>query len=191
MNVKCFMLYHEWDEFVRMSIMTYCFQYTYRALLDTLWHFSPSARWMQCRCILRCDRPSRSRLWVCWTAPGCSTASSCGVSCGSASNRSPRSDTRETIWSSTDTKANTSDHLCTLTWWRDKLKDSWKQEVRIVCEDGRKWDTPLLMSVCLRRCVKQAWPMNSFNVYKQKNLRHWPEPDQSASSWTPCPRWAR
>lgn len=40
-------------------------------------------------------------------------------------------------------------HLCTLTWYRDKLEDSWKQEVKDICKDDRKWDPAPLVSLCV------------------------------------------
>lgn len=151
----------------QLSATTLCFQHTYHTLLDMLRHFSPSAHWMRCRCTLRCDQMSRSPLWVCWTARGSSTASSCGVLRVSASNRSPRSDIEKRIrivkfvrplkkalvqqayFSNVSGQSikNISGHLCTLTCYRDNLKDSWKQEVRNMSKDNRKCDEALLGSL--------------------------------------------
>lgn len=52
---------------------------------------------------------------------------------------------------------NTSGDLCTLTWYRDKLKDSWKQEVRNISEDEQEVRCSTSdISVCPRKGVKQA-----------------------------------
>lgn len=171
-------------------------------------HFSPSAHWTLYRCILQCDRPSRSPPWACWTAPGSSTASFCGGWCGSAGSRSQRSDIRKDNSETDDLELigpihredrTSQTHLVTFALWPAveinwRIPESRKSEG---CARTTGSETLHFWYICLS--VSEAdWSL--FKGYKlvkqrrereQESVRHWPAPDQSASSWIRFPRWAR
>lgn len=79
------------------STLCYCSgrSISYHKPWEKQWHFSPSARWRQCRYILQCGPESHSLLWACLTAPGSSTASSCEEWCESLLSHLQRSVMRE------------------------------------------------------------------------------------------------
>lgn len=66
-------------------------------------------------------------------------------------------------------------------------KDSWKLEVRNAHVQGQqevKYSCPGLEVV--------TWVQFKYtSLSTTTEEEHWPEPDQSASSWIQCPRWAR